>query len=200
MRAALGSALLLASVTCGLAETPIIDFSGQTYHLGYQDRAKLPNGRLGDGVAEFTLPGETVDDWTKLFAFHAYPEAGDDPALAAAALGKVVKAVNKDANFTLTADPKTGEAIIDFLTWAPGSDVMEFNVFKYAAANGEGLVALQYAQHIKTDDMDVADFRKLRQRTVEAMAHTDIGPARDYFAKEASEEQMFDEEASATDD
>jgi len=101
----------------------------------------------------------------------------------------------------LTADPKTGEAIIDFLTWAPGSDVMEFNVFKYAAAaNGEGLVALQYAQHIKTDDMDVADFRKLRQRTVEAMAHTDIGPARDYFAKEASEEQMFDEEASATDD
>jgi hypothetical protein len=201
MRAALGSALLLASVTCGLAETPIIDFSGQTYHLGYQDRAKLPNGRLGDGVAEFTLPGETVDDWTKLFAFHAYPEAGDDPALAAAALGKVVKAVNKDANFALTADPKTGEAIIDFLTWAPGSDVMEFNVFKYAeAANGEGLVALQYAQHIKTDDMDVADFRKLRQRTVEAMAHTDIGPARDYFAKEASEEQMFDEEASATDD
>ena len=132
MRAALGSALLLASVTCGLAETPIIDFSGQTYHLGHQDRAKLPNGRLGDGVAEFTLPGETVDDWTKLFAFHAYPEAGDDPALAAAALGKVVKAVNKDANFALTADPKTGEAIIDFLTWAPGSDVMEFNVFKYA--------------------------------------------------------------------
>jgi hypothetical protein len=31
MRAALGSALLLASVTCGLAETPTIDFSGQTY-------------------------------------------------------------------------------------------------------------------------------------------------------------------------
>ena len=201
MRAALGSALLLASVTCGLAETPIIDFSGQTYHLGYQGRAKLPNGRLGDGVAEFTLPGETVDDWSKLFAFHAYPEAGDDPALAAAALGKVVKAVNKDANFALTADPKTGEAIIDFLTWAPGSDVMEFNVFKYAeAANGEGLVALQYAQHIKADDMDVADFRKLRQRTVEEMAHADVGTARDYFAKEASEEQMFDEEASATDD
>ena len=112
-----------------------------------------------------------------------------------------MKAVNKDANFALTADPKTGEAIIDFLTWAPGSDVMEFNVFKYAeAANGEGLVALQYAQHIKTDDMDVADFRKLRQSSVEAMAHTDIGPARDYFAKEASEEQMFDEEASTTDD
>jgi hypothetical protein len=48
--------------------------------------------------------------------------------------------------------------------------------------------------------MVVADFTALRQRSVEAMAHTDVGPARDYFANEASEEQLFDEEASATDD
>jgi hypothetical protein len=60
---------------------------------------------------------------------------------------------------------------------------MEFNVFKYArATNGPGLIALQYAQRLKADDMDVADFRKLRQRSVEEMARTDVGPARDYFA------------------
>jgi hypothetical protein len=133
MRAALGSALLLASVTCGLAETPIIDFSGQTYHLDYQDRAKPTDGRLGDGIAEFTLQGETVNDWTKLFAFHAYPEAGDNPALAASTLGRIVQEANKDARFALTEDPQTGEAIVDFLTWAPGGDVMEFNVFNMGA-------------------------------------------------------------------
>ena len=104
MRAALGSMLFLASVSCGLAEVPMIDFGGQKYHLDYQDRAKLPNGGFGNGVAEFTLPGETVNDWTKLFAFHSYPEAGDNPGLAAATLGKVVKEVNKDANFALTED------------------------------------------------------------------------------------------------
>ncbi len=188
LRAALGSVLFLASASGGLAETPMIDFSGQTYHLDYEDRAKLPNGRFGDGVAEFTLPGETVNDWTKLFAFHSYPEAGNNPGLAAATLGKVVKEVNKDANFALSEDPKTGEAIIDFLTWAPGSDVMEFNVFKYARAkNGPGLIALQYAQRIKADDIDVADFRALRQRSVEEMAHTDVGPAREYFGDKNGE-------------
>ena len=185
MRTALGSALFFASATCGRAEAPVIDFSGQKYHLDYEDRGKLPDGRLGNGVAEFTLPGETVNDWTKLFAFHSYPEAGDNPGLAAATLGKVVKEVkkvNKDANFALTEDAKTGEAIIDFLTWAPDSDVMEFNVFKYArAANGSGLVALQYAQRFKADDLDVANFRALRQHSVEEMARTDVGPARDYF-------------------
>jgi hypothetical protein len=190
MRAALGSMLFLASVTCGLAEAPMIDFSGQKYHLDYQDRAKLPNGSLGDGVAEFTLPGETVNDWTKLFAFHSYPEAGDNPGLAAATLGEVVKEVNKDANFALTEDPKTGEAIVDFLTWAPHSDVMEFIVFKYArAANGPGLVAMQYAQRFKADDFGIDDFRALRQRSVEEMARTDVGPARDYFAGNEEEDE-----------
>jgi hypothetical protein len=200
MRTALGSALFLASATCGRAEAPVIDFSGQKYHLDYEDRGKLPDGRLGNGVAEFTLPGETVNDWTKLFAFHAYPTAGNDPAAATAMLGKVVKEANKDANFAITKVPDSGESIIDFLTWTPGSDVMEFDVFKYAKdANGKGLVALQYAQHIKAKDMDVTDFRKLRERMVEEMVHTDISPARDYFADEGHVESPGEDNAGKSD-
>ncbi len=199
MRTALGSMLFLASVTCVLAEAPTIDFSGQTYHLDYQDRAKQRDGNSGNGVAEFTLPGETVNNWTKLFAFHSYPEVPPNPALAAETLGKTVKEANKDANFALT-DGENGEAIVDFLTWAPDSDVMEFNVFKYAkAADGQGLIALQYAQRIKTKDMEVADFRKLRQHAVEEMAHTDVAPARDYFADEAGDDQPGDDQATKTD-
>ena len=85
--------------------------------------------------------------------------------------------------------PKSDEAIVDFLTWVPGSDVMEFNVFKYAKAgeDGTGLIALQYAQRIKAD-MEVADFRALRQRMVDEMLHTDAEPAREYFADDSEDD------------
>jgi hypothetical protein len=183
MRALLTAVCLLASVALSRAEAPVVDFGGQRYYLAYEDQAKLPSGEPGDGIAEFTLEGETVDNWTKLFAYFSYPESGDDPTLAAATLGKVVKETNKDANFAIIANPDTGEAIIDFLTWAPGSDVMEFNVFKYArAANGPGLVALQFAQRLKADDTSVEEIRALRVRSVEEMARADIAAARDYFA------------------
>jgi hypothetical protein len=124
MRAALVVAPLLASVAGGLANEPEIEFAGETYHLDSHERAKLPDGSLGDGIAEFTLQGETVNDWSKLFAYHAYPGVPDNPALAAETLGKTVKQNNKDAQYALTDVPKSDEAIVDFLTWAPGSDIM----------------------------------------------------------------------------
>jgi hypothetical protein len=180
---------LLAAAGLARADTPSIEFDGQRYRLDYQDEAKQANGQRGNGLAEFTLQGENVDDWTKLFAFHVFPEAGNDPTLAAATLGKVVQQENPDANFALQENKEKGEAIIDFLTWEPGSDDMEFNVFKYARAEyGPGLVALQFAQRFKLGDMSVEEFRGLRDRAVKAMAMTDIAHARDYFAGEAKEQ------------
>ena len=147
---------MLAWVSLARAETPSIEFAGERYTLNFEDQAQQEDGSAGDALAEFTLPGETVNDWSKLFAFHAYPEMGDDPVAAVKMVGKAVKETNKDANFAIVENEETGEAIIDFLTWAPESDVMEFNVFKYArAADGRGLVAMQYAQHIKLGDLDV---------------------------------------------
>jgi hypothetical protein len=108
---------------------------------------------------------------------------GNDPVAAVEAVGKAVKENNKDANFAILANDKSGEAIIDFLTWAPDSDVMEFNVFKYArASDGRGLLAMQYAQHIKLGDIDVEGMRALRERSVDNMASTDMGEAQKYFA------------------
>jgi hypothetical protein len=174
---------MLAWVTLAHAEAPTVEFAGDRYTLNFEDRAQQDNGSPGDGVAEFTLPGETVNDWSKLFAFHAYPEMGDDPVAAVKMVGKVVKETNKDANFAIVENEKTGEAIVDFLTWTPESDVMEFNVFKYArAADGKGLVAMQYAQHIKLGDIDVDAMRALRTRSVQDMADTAISQAQAYFA------------------
>jgi hypothetical protein len=177
-------AVLLASVSLARADTPAVVFGDDRFTLAFEDQATLPDGEAGDGIAEFTLAGETVDDWSKLFAFHAYPEMGDDPLAAVETVGKVVKETNKDANYAIVTNDKTGEAIIDFLTWAPESDVMEFNVFKYArSADRRGLVAMQYAQHIKLGEIDVEGMRALRQRTVDEMATEDITQAQDYFAK-----------------
>ena len=145
--------------------------------------ASRQNATITEALAEFTLQGQTVNDWTKLFAFHAYPTAGTTPPPPPQCSARSSRRRNKDANFAITKVPDSDESIIDFLTWAPGSDVMEFDVFKYAKdASGKGLVALQYAQHIKAKDMDVADFRKVRERMVEEMVGTDISPARDYFS------------------
>jgi hypothetical protein len=175
---------MLAWVTLAHAEAPTVEFAGDRYTLNFEDQAQQEDGSPGEGLAEFTLPGETVNDWSKLFAFHAYPEMGDDPVAAVKMVGKVVKETNKDANFAIVENEKTGEAIIDFLTWTPESDVMEFNVFKYVrASNGKGLVAMQYAQHIKLGDIDVAGMRALRARSVDDMAALAITPAQDYFAR-----------------
>jgi hypothetical protein len=177
-------AVLLASVSLARADTPAVVFGDDRFTLAFEDQAMLHDGEAGDGIAEFTLAGETVDDWSKLFAFHAYPEMGDDPLAAVETVGKVVKETNKDANYAIVTNDKTGEAIIDFLTWTPESDVMEFNVFKYArSADRRGLVAMQYAQHIKLGEIDVEGMRALRQRTVDEMATEDITQAQDYFAK-----------------
>ena len=175
---------MLAWVTLAHAEAPTVEFAGDRYTLNFEDQAQQEDGSPGDGLAEFTLPGETVNDWSKLFAYHAYPEMGDDPVAAVKMVGKVVKETNKDANFAIIENEKTGEAIIDFLTWTPESDVMEFNVFKYArAADGKGLVAMQYAQHIKLGEIDVEGMRALRASSVQEMADTAISQAQAYFAR-----------------
>jgi hypothetical protein len=174
---------LVATVSLARADsTPPVEFGGERYTVNFQDQATQVNGEPGEGLAEFTLAGETVEDWSKLFAYHWYPYVADDPVAAAQMLGKVVKENNKDANYAVIEDEKTGEAIIDFLTWTPDSDVMEFNVFRYArAADGKGLIAVQYAQHIKLGELDVEGMRALRSRSVEDMAATDISQARRYF-------------------
>lgn len=187
--------LILALIVSASMAVPIahaapaaVEFEGERYTLGFEDHTTLEDGQMGDAIAEFALPGESVEDWSKLFAFYAYPQMGDDPAAAVEAVGKAVKEANKDANYAIAIDEESGEAIIDFLTWVPESDVMEFNVFKYARSeDGRGLIAMQFAQHLAIDDIDVEGMRALRERAVKDMTDTDIGQAQKYFADKRSQ-------------
>jgi len=189
--------LLAAAATPALADTATIEFGGERFRLDYEDAARLDDGRPGNALAEFTLNGQSVNDWTKLVSYYLYPEVGAGAEVMVAEVGKAVVENNPDAKYELHPGAGDGDAIIDFLTWTPGSDVMEFNVFRYAPAKyGPGLVALQYAERINADTFDVAAFRALRERKVAEIAAADMDPARRYFADKAKK-QVGDAAAGA---
>jgi hypothetical protein len=63
-------AVLLAAISLARADTPSVVFDDEHYALAFEDQATLPDGEAGDAIAEFTLPSDSVDNWSKLFAFH----------------------------------------------------------------------------------------------------------------------------------
>jgi hypothetical protein len=189
MRLLLIALSLSLAGSLALAETPAVEFGGQLYHLNFQHQDTMEDGAQGDGLAEFTPEGETVNNWTNLFAYYVFPQSGDNPLSMVEAVGKAVKEANPDANYALYEENSADSAIIDFLTWAPGSDELEFNVFRYMPAEyGPGLIALQYAKRFKFGDLDVEGLRALRKRAVDEMAQADAGPARRYFEGKAKEQ------------
>lgn len=176
--------LLTLALLAHAEEVEFVDFGGERFVLAFEDQQRTPEGERGEAVAEFSRPGESADHWSKRFAFHAYPQTIDDPAAAAEALGQQIVAQNKDARYAVAVDEAKGEAIIDYLTWPPDSELMEFNVVRYAPApDGRGLIALQYSEQVSPEAIGVAGMRQLRQRTVEEMARADMARAVRYFAQ-----------------
>jgi hypothetical protein len=82
----------------------------------------------------------------------------------------------------VVTNPKTAEAIIDFLIPVPNSALMEFNVFKYAPAGNE-LVALQFAQRVKLGEIDADALRGIRERAIKEMAEYRMEPVKAFFGK-----------------
>jgi len=185
MRALLMSLWLVAAFLPARAEPMTFDFGGERYTVDYQAQVKQPDGTAGQGIAEFTLKGETVDNWTKLIGYHYYPEQVGAPAQAAANLGKYLKEINNDFTYALFNTKENDDAIIEFMTWEGNSEIVEFDVFRYARPeSGPGVIALQFAQRLKLKDLSVEEFQALRERAVAAMMKAEIGPMRSYFAEQ----------------
>ena len=112
---------------------------------------------------------------------HAFPQT-NDPKAAVGALARTIRQRDASTKMRLIANDATGESMLDFLAFK--GEVAEFNVFKYApAANGRGVVAVQFARHFRLGELDAEEVRQLRQRAVNEMAGFDVSPARAAFAR-----------------
>jgi hypothetical protein len=201
MRALLLSLWLVAALLPVRAEPMAFEFGGERYTVDYQAQVQEPDGTAGQGIAEFTLKGETVDNWTKLIGYHYYPEQVGTPAQAAANLGKYLKEINKDFTYALFNTPNRDDAIIEFMTWEGDGEVVEFDVFKYARPEaGPGVIALQFAQRLKLKDMSVREFQALRERAVAAMMKAETASMRSYFADQYRNPATKQQNGPATDE
>jgi hypothetical protein len=166
----------LLGLTCALvaplthAQTSVT-FDGERYVLrGDARRAPIP-------LVEYVRPSESLQNWTRLVAIRHFAKL-DDPRAAAGNLARIVREHNPNARADVIAKDDGSEAIVDFLTWAPGDDRLEFNVHRYRRVEGlPGLVAYQFAWRFRMAEL--ADATKTvsanRKRWIDAMTRVDLG-------------------------
>ena len=155
------ASLLLATLPA-VAEPHAITFGGERYVQAFQDTK--PGGHL---LVEFVRAGETVETWRKLVTIHRFPAGANDPKPMVGSLVRMLKQSYPDVRYKIVEKPETREVMIDFLIGAPGSEVVEFHVFKYAPhASGQGLVAFQFAQRFELGKDTGAEFAKVRHASL----------------------------------
>jgi hypothetical protein len=176
MRAITTLLFLMLAGALANAEPAAFDFGGEHFVKKF-DASKAPNAQV-----EFGLSAERIEAWTRLVTVHAFPNGGNDAMRAAANLADLIRQRYPGAKYKVISNPKTSEAIIDFLLPVPNSELMEFNVFKYTPA-GNGLVALQFARRIKLGEIDAEELSDIRQRAINEMAAYEMGPVKAYLGK-----------------
>jgi hypothetical protein len=152
-----------------LAQPAAVTFDGERYVQRFEQRQ-------GDvRVVEYTRERESLKDWTRLVAVRHFPQVRD-PKAAAANLARVVREHNPQARAEVIAKDDGSEAVVDFLTWAPGDDRLEFNVHRYRRVAGTpGVVAWQFAWRFRSAEFadPTATVRANRKRFVDAMLRAD---------------------------
>lgn len=169
LRSLLLLALLLLAPLGAAAEPQAIAFGGERYLRAFQDTK--PNGQQ---LVEFVRAGETVETWKKLVSIHRFPASGSDPGPMVGSLVRTLKQRYPDARYKIAENPKSGEVMIDFLIGAQDSEVVEFNVFKYARhASGQGLIAIQFAQRFRLGEASGPEVARVRQASLAEAAGFD---------------------------
>jgi hypothetical protein len=177
MRRILALLFLLASISFANAEVSALDFGGEHFVKKFEVSNLAPNQQV-----EFGLETETLKDWTKLVTVHSFARNGNDAMRVAAGLANLVRERYKSAKYKVINNPKTFEAVIDFLIPVPNAELMEFNVFKYTPVGNE-LVALQFARRVKLGAVDGDELADIRRRALTEMTQYEMGPVKAYFGK-----------------
>ncbi|MEX1117224.1 MAG: hypothetical protein WEB60_00380 [Terrimicrobiaceae bacterium] len=121
-------------------------------------------------MTEFLPEGQDLKSWSRLTSIRIFPKL-TEPRTAAAGLLRAVRENNPDAKSILVENPKTGDVIIDFITWPRDQSFVEFNIFRYSKKGG-GLQMEQYAQRAYGNDVRefLIKLKTERQRLVNVMA------------------------------
>lgn len=146
------------------ASPAAIDFDGERYEPSFT--SNQPHVRL----VEYVRAGETVENWTKLFAVRNFPQQ-TDPRLAVHMFQRVVKEHNPLAGVQVLVKEDGSEAMIDFLTWESGGGPMELNIHRYVKKPGyPGLISYQFAYRFRhTPDMTAEKIRGIKEKWCEEM-------------------------------
>lgn len=170
--------VLVTGLFAHAAPGATLKFGGEDFVQKFEVKGRAPNAQV-----EFGLAAEPLKDWTKLVTLHSFVKNGKDAQRAAATLANLVRERYKGAKYRVITNTKTGEAIIDFLIPVPNSELMEFNVFKYAPA-GDELVAFQFAQRVKLGEIDADELRGIRERAIGEVTNYDMGGVKAFFGKQ----------------
>jgi hypothetical protein len=146
-----------------------VSFDGHTLVLA--SRHENP----GERVKEYIPAGEDLKSWTRLASVREYPEL-DEPRAVVGKLIQALKQQNPKAQHAVIENPKTGEIVVDFVTWPADESFVEFNVFKYGRSEGGGLVAEQYAlRDYKDPRRFLQGLKPVRTRLVKLMTEGGLG-------------------------
>jgi hypothetical protein len=165
-------------VRAGAEEPGLVVFGGEDYRIVHRDVHAE-----GNSLVEFVREGEKIERWSKLVAFHRFPDTAASPKDAALGLANELKRREAGAKYTIIENPETEEVIIDFLASQSKPELVELNVFKYGwHASGRGLVAFQFAQRFKATDAAGAVAKKARGSAIDEAAAFDLAAAEPYLA------------------
>jgi hypothetical protein len=141
-----------------------VSFDGRTLVLAWEGENR------GERIREYLPDGEKLDSWTTLASIREYPDL-NDPKAVVTNLVRMLRQNHPRARSAVQENPRTGEVVVDFVTWPPDESFVEFNVWKYRRAEAGGLVAHQYALRDYRDPKGfLRGLRPVRERLVRLMA------------------------------
>lgn len=160
--------LLLCDLALVAASPAPVEFDGETYVAAFS------NSEPALSLVEYVREGETVENWTKLFAIRKF-SLGHSPQEAVAQFQQVVKQHNPQAGVQVLVKDDGSEAMIDFLTWPKTAEYMELNIHRYLKKPGvPGLVSYQFAYRFKTGpDTTAQEIRATKDRWCQLMREID---------------------------
>jgi hypothetical protein len=155
-----------AAIAAEKADLPVetVRFGDQHFELAWEIKSASNN------MKEFIPKGQTLRSWTTFVGVYEYPLI-DDPRAFAHQMAESIKHQNPRAQSAMAYDPKTGVAIIDFVTWPVDAKFIEYNVFKFERHPEKGIVGYQYAVRDYNDKRTFfKNLEALRKQSLKTMS------------------------------